>query len=572
MNQLFFGDNLEVLARIDDETVNLVYLDPPFNSKATYNILYKSPVGADAQRKAFEDTWRWEDGAEEAMDSVRRKDVSVFKVLKALRDVLGEGDLMAYLAMMTIRLIELRRVMKRDGSLYLHCDPNASHYLKAILDGIFGADNYRNEIIWKRTSSHNDASQGLSRYGRTHDVIFFYGRSASATWNLQFVDYSEAYKKQHYSNLAPDGRRYKTSDLTAAKPGGDVSYDWKGARPPEGRYWAYSRANMERFEREGRLQYSKTGMPRLRHFLDQMPGVALSDLWDDIPPVNSQAKERIGYPTQKPLALLERIISASSNPGDVILDPFCGCGTAIHAAERLDRKWIGIDITYLAIQVIQDRIKTWLPQAQYEVDGIPKDEFAARQLARINPFLFQEWAVGRVGGQSKGKGPDKGIDGEMAFLVGPRKYGHGIISVKAGKNVGPDPVRVLKSVVAREGADIGILICLDEPTSEMKKEAAIGGRVELPGGNRSKIQIVTVRHLIDGPQLGILTELNSVRAAQEAKAARRRRPTKTRTPSELHREPPLPPMAIPGGKKGAGQTSLELDEPLLTHPQSRRRS
>ncbi|KXU30972.1 modification methylase EcaI [Sphingobium sp. 22B] len=572
MNRLYFGDNLDVLRKhIPDETIQLIYLDPPFNSKATYNILYKSPVGADAQRKAFEDTWRWEDGAEEAMDQVRIRDIKVFKMLRSLRDFLGESDLMAYLAMMTVRLIEMRRVLKPTGTLYLHCDPTASHYLKAVLDGIFGVENYRNEIIWKRTSSHNDAAQGLSRYGRTHDVILFYGRGAGGVWNLQYSDYSDGYKKQHYSNVMPDGRRYKTSDLTAAKPGGDVSYEWKGVRPPTGRYWAYSRANMERFEKEGRLQYAaKSGMPRLRHFLDEMPGVPLSDMWDDISPVNSQAKERIGYPTQKPLALLERIIKASSNPGDLILDPFCGCGTAIHAAERQGRQWIGIDVTFLAIQVIQDRIKSWLPHAKYDVDGIPKDEFAGRQLARLDPFTFQEWAVGRVGGQSRGKGPDRGIDGEIAFLLGPRKYGHGIVSVKAGRQVGPDAVRVLKSVVERERADLGVLVCLDNPTTEMRKEAAIAGRIDLPGGSRSKIQILTIKDLIAGPNLGILTELNAVQAAQEAKAARRRTKPAAPTPEQLRREPQLPPMPITGGKTNA-QLPMDLQEPLLVTPVMRKR-
>ncbi|RDJ26700.1 modification methylase EcaI [Bosea caraganae] len=274
----------------------------------------------------------------------------------------------------------------------------------------------------------------------------------------------------------------------------------------------------------------------------------------------------VGYPTQKPLALLERIISASSKQGDVVLDPFCGCGTAVHAAERLGRSWIGIDITYLAIQVIEDRIKTWLPSAKYAVEGIPKDEFAARKLAELPPYTFQEWAVGRIGGQAKGRGPDKGIDGEISFISGPGRYGHAIVSVKSGRHVGPDAIRVLKSVVQREGADMGVFICLNDPTSDMRTEAALGGRIELPGGERPRIQIVTVRDLIAGPNLGILTELNTVRATQEARAVQRKKPQRKPTPEELRREPPLPPMPISGGKPARQQQPLPLEEPLLFNP------
>lgn len=274
------------------------------------------------------------------------------------------------------------------------------------------------------------------------------------------------------------------------------------------------------------------------------------------------------YPTQKPLALLERVILASTKPGDVVLDPFCGCGTAVHAAERLGRYWIGIDVTYLAIQVIEDRIKTWLPAATYTVEGIPRDEFDARKLAEMKPHVFQEWAVGRVGGQSKGRGPDKGIDGEVSFIRGPGRYGHAIVSVKGGKHVGPDAIRVLKSVVQREGADMGIFICLNDPTADMRTEAALGGRIELPGGERARIQIVTVRELLAGPNLGILTEMNTVQATHEARAAQRKKAPRKPTAEELRKEPPLPPMPISGGKRA--QPPLPLNEQLPTQPQPAR--
>lgn len=564
MNTLFFGDNLDVMReRIADESVDLIYLDPPFNSKATYNIVYKSPIGADAQRKAFEDTWRWEDGAEAAMEDVRRADVSTFRVLTALQGFLGHSDVMAYLAMMTVRLLEMHRVLKSSGSIYLHCDPTASHYLKIVLDAVFGAENFVNEISWKRTTAKSDYRQGAKHFPRIRDIIFRYSKSSNFTFNQPFAAYDEKYILTKYSNVDSDGRRYQLDNLTgpggAAK--GNAFYEVMGVE----RHWRYSKKRMEALIAEGRIIQPRPGaVPRYKRFLDEMPGTSVSDSWEDIRPVNSQAQERLGYPTQKPVALLERIIQASSNPGDVVLDPFCGCGTSIHAAERLGRHWIGIDVTYLAIQVIVDRIKTWLPGARYSIEGIPKDEHDARKLAEQDPYVFQEWAVGRVGGQPRGKGPDKGIDGEIAFIRGPGRYGHAIVSVKAGRHVGPDAVRVLKSVVDREGADMGVFICLNDPTQDMRTEAAAGGRIELPGGDRAKIQIVTVGELIRGPNLGILTELNAVTVTQAARAVQRKRPAKVRTPEELRKEPPLPPMAIKGGMKGAKQTNLPLDEPILT--------
>lgn len=579
MNKLYFGDNLDVLKRIESASVDLVYLDPPFNSKATYNILYKSPVGADAQRKAFEDTWRWEDGAEEALEKVSGSNIAVFKILLSLQDFLGQSDLMAYLAMMAVRLVEMRRVLKATGSIYLHCDPTASHYLKIILDGVFGTDNFRNEITWKRTNTHSDSRT----WSRVSDTILFYTMSREFTWNIPREPHGEEYVASKYRHDDDDGRgRYQLDNMTSPNPRPNMTYEWEGFEPPQ-MGWRYQRDTMQRLHEERRIWYPQTDgvydtsrRPRLKRYLNEMSGGVMGCVWTDIRPLNSQAEERIGYPTQKPLALLERIIAASSDPGDMVLDPFCGCGTAVHAAERLDRRWIGIDVTYLAVQVIEDRIKTWLPHAAYEIDGIPKDEFAARQLARIDPHLFQEWAVGRVGGQSKGRGPDKGIDGEIAFIRGAGQYGLGIVSVKGGKHVGPDAVRVLKSVVAREGAEIGILVCLNEPTADMRTEAAISGRIELPGGTRPRIQIVTAAELIAGPNLGILTELNAVRAKQEAKAVQRRRKPKRPTPEQLRREPPLPPMPITGGKKVTEQMPFDLAEPLLSEPQAtkarRRRS
>ncbi len=507
-NRLFYGDNLHILREhIADESVDLIYLDPPFNSNANYNVLFKSPDGIDSQSQieAFEDTWHWNDNAERAFDEVLTSgNTDAAEMLRAMRSFLKENDMMAYLAMMCVRMLELHRVLKPTGSLYLHCDPTASHYLKILLDAVFGKRFYRNEICWKRTSSHNDAAQGLSRYGKTHDIILYYSKDKSTRWNVQYSEYNSSYKKQHYGNIDKvSGRSFKTSDLTAAKPGGDVSYEWKGVRPPSGRYWAYSRANMEKFHAEGRLHYSRgSGMPRLIHYLDEMPGTVLGDFWDDIPPINSQAAERLGYPTQKPLALLERILAASSNEGDVVLDPFCGCGTTIHAAEKMNRRWIGIDITHLAIGLIRRRLVEAFPRVQYDVIGVPKDAGAARMLAEADKYQFQFWALSMVeavpykGGR---KGADGGVDGYIYFKPDGRTTEKAVVSVKGGANVGVGMIRDLIATIERERAKVGVLISLEDPTSRMRIEAATAGFYKTEAlGDFPRIQILTIEDLFDG--------------------------------------------------------------------------
>lgn len=523
-NHLYYGDNLIVLREsIRDESVDLVYLDPPFNSNANYNVLFRGPSGdqSQAQIEAFEDTWHWNDAAEKAFDEVMfGSNTDVADMLRAMRSFLKDNDMMAYLTHMAVRLVELHRVLKPTGSIYLHCDPTASHYLKLIMDGVFGPRQFRNEIVWKRTSSHNDASQGLTRYGRTHDVIFFYPKDKLTNWILQFAPYSDDYLNQHYSNREADsGRRFKTSDLTAAKPGGDVSYEWKGVFPPQGRYWAYSKANMQKFDEEGRLVYAaKSGMPRLKHYLDEMPGVPLGDVWEDIPPINSQAQERLGYPTQKPVALLERILSASSNPGDVVLDPFCGCGTTVHAAQKLDRQWIGIDITHLSISLIEKRLKDAFPDITFEVHGTPKDLEGARDLSNRDKYQFQWWAVSLVdavpfGG--KKKGADGGIDGHIFFRSGAKTVEKAIVSVKGG-GVGVKDIRELTAVVDRERAKVGIYISLEKPTEPMVREAAGAGLYDGPTGKVPKIQLFTIEELFAGKKPNIpLMERGFKQAARE---------------------------------------------------------
>ena len=518
-NTLFYGDNLPILREyIADESIDLIYLDPPFNSNRTYNVLFKQESGKDseAQIAAFEDTWHWNQAAEDTYRHLTNEaPAQVSQMISALRTFItgsanGRNQMMAYLVMMAARLVELHRVLRPTGSLYLHCDPTASHYLKILLDTIFSPENFRAEIVWKRSSAHSDAKQGAKQPGRIHDVIFFYSKGKEWTWNSVHTAYDPDYLASNYRYVEETtGRRFKSTDLTAAKPGGDTSYEWKGRRPPEGRYWAYSKENMQRFEAESRLYYSSTGLPRLKQYLDEMPGVSLQDMWTDIAPIGSQAAERLGYPTQKPLALLERIIQASSNPGDVVLDPFCGCGTSIAAAQKLGRRWVGIDITYLSIALQKNRLSTAFPDTKYRVIGEPTTLHDARQLAQDDRFQFQWWALSLLrarpyGGDSSGKqgkkGADRGIDGLITFIddhTGTMK--RVIVQVKSG-HVSRPMISELVGTIGRESAAIGVFLTLEEPTAQMRQEAVTAGYYHSPGWNQDypRIQILTVKNLLDG--------------------------------------------------------------------------
>jgi DNA modification methylase len=512
-NVLYYGDNLDILREhIPHETIDLVYLDPPFNSNRSYNVLFRESGGAGsgAQIEAFEDTWRWGQAAQGAYEEVvTGPHQRVARMLQAMVEGLGHNDVTAYLSMMAIRLIELHRVLKSTGSIYLHCDPTTGHYLRSLLDVVFSPRNFRNEVVWQRTSAHSDTAQGMRRFGRTHDLILFYGKSEASAWNSQFSSYSQDHLATTYRFVDEVGRRFSTADLTANKPGGDTSYeitapDGKIVRPYKGRYWAYSRDKMQRFIEEGRIFWRKTGMPRLKLYADEMPGVPLQDIWTDIYPIGAGAKERLGYPTQKPLALLERVITASSNPGDVVLDPFCGCGTAVHAAQKLGRRWIGIDVTYLAINLIERRMTDAFPGLAVEVEGAPKDFASARDLAQRDKYQFQWWALTRLDAQpvaGKKKGSDKGIDGVIPFFAGPKEdYKRVIVSVKGGEHVNVAMVRDLKGVLEREKEPIAVLLTLAPPTKDMVVEAAAGGFYESEFWERKfpRVQILTIEEMLGG--------------------------------------------------------------------------
>ncbi len=500
-NVLYYGDNLDVLRRyIKDESVDLIYLDPPFNSSQDYNVLFaeKSGTGAAAQIKAFTDTWKWDQAAAEAYQDVVEHGGKVSEAMQAFKLLLGTSDMMAYLAMMAPRCKELHRVLKPTGSLYLHCDPTASHYLKLLLDATFGVRQFRNEIVWKRTSAHSDPG----RYGANIDLLFFYTKSEHWTWNQQYRPHEAEYLAR-FRHRDPDGRQWADYDLSAkGLSGGGYEYDYKGMRS----LWRCPRETMEEFDRAGKLHFTKTGGIRLKRYLDENKGVALQCLWEDIPPINFQAQERLGYPTQKPEALLDRIILTSSNEGDTVLDPFCGCGTAVSSAQRLKRRWIGIDITHLAINLIKHRLQTvYQGNAHFTVVGEPVSLPDAEDLAQSDPYQFQFWALGLVGARpvEQRKGADRGIDGKLFFhdeAGGQTKQI--IFSVKAG-HTDVSHVRDLRGVVERDQAAIGVLISLQEPTQPMRAEAAAAGFYPSPGWQQRfpRLQLLTIAELLAGKQV-----------------------------------------------------------------------
>lgn len=508
-NRLYFGDNLVVLRQyIEDESVDLVYLDPPFKSNATYNVLFEEQSGdrSASQITAFEDTWQWSIETEGVyQDTVRYGPDTLARLLKGLREFLSTSDMMAYLTMMAPRLLELRRVMKPTAGIYLHCDPTASHYLKLVMDAIFGPQHFKNEIIWKRTTTKNDYRQGATNWPRIHDVLLYYAKDAPKTFHQTFAAYDPEYIRKHYPYHDEDGRQFGLYDLTAPGSGsrGHPRYEFMGVT----RYWRYNQQKMEDLLRQGRIVQPRLGaVPRYKRFLDEMPGIAIGDTWDDIPPINSQAQERLGYPTQKPEALLERIIETSSEPGDVILDPFCGCGTAIAVAERLRRHWIGIDITHLAISLMRYRLSNAFGEslAPYQVRGIPTDVAGAEALFRQDPYEFQYWALGLVDARpanDKKKGADRGIDGNIYFFDDASSEPKRIVIQVKGGHVTDSQLRDLRGVLDREQATIAAFISLAEPTKAMRITASEAGFYYSPTAPNKPIprmQLRTIKELLDG--------------------------------------------------------------------------
>jgi len=523
-NTLYYGDNLDILKRyVLDESVDLVYLDPPFKSNQNYNVLFKEKNGSQAasQIRAFEDTWTWGQDDETVYADLVTKGGKVADCLQAFRTFLGPCDMLAYLVMMAPRLVELRRVMKLTASIYLHCDPAASHYLKMLMDAVFGPGNFLSEVIWKRTFAHG----GAKRYGPVHDVILFYSKAGNFFWKGVYTDYSEDYKEQFFRFKDPDGRRYRLTILTGTGTRkGSSGESWRGIDPTKiGRHWAvpgYARELLPKAETEtvqealdeldaiGRVVWPKKkgGTPTFKQYMNDMPGAQVQDIWGDIPPIGAQAVERLGYPTQKPVALLERIILSSCPGGGLVLDPFCGCGTTVAAAQKLGRRWIGIDITHLAITLMKTRLNdAFGDQAKYQVIGEPVSVPDAAALAESDPYQFQWWALGLVGARpvEQKKGADKGIDGKIVFQGDARGiFENVVLSVKAG-HVTANHVRDLRGVVEREKAAIGVLISMEDPTKPMQTEAVTAGFFESKtwGKKYPKIQLLTIAELLTGKKI-----------------------------------------------------------------------
>ena len=521
-NVLYYGDNLGILRKyIPDASVDLVYLDPPFNSNRAYSVIFKDESGNnfDAQQVAFDDSWHWGPNAEAMYAYLTntakhegRIPSQVSTLIAALHSGIRPSPMLAYLVEMTVRLVELHRVLKPTGSLYLHCDPTASHYLKLLLDAIFGPDRFLSEIIWKRTSAHSDAH----RPGPVHDVILFYSRTDSYTWNPQYEAHSAGYLASHYRNSDAAGRPFTLSDLTAAGVRhGSSGKIWRGFDPTaKGNHWKFTVEGLDALDAEGRIYWPPKlgGWPRYIRFLDEVRGTTIQDVWTDIDPINAKALERLGYPTQKPAALLERIIAMSTNPGDVVLDPFCGCGTALVAAQTHGRKWIGIDITWLAIAVMKARLLDSFPPGSPQevtdvpVVGQPTEVGGARALLADGTlesrYQFQWWALNLVGAKPVGgvekKGADQGIDGLITFTDAKGELQSVLVSVKSG-GVNSGMVQGLKGAMDTHKAAIGLFVTLEEPSGPMKQEATTAGfyHSELTGRDYPKLQILSIRELLE---------------------------------------------------------------------------
>lgn len=526
MNELWYGDNLTIMQGMGKHSVDLIYLDPPFKSDTNYNLLYRNLTGKPVpeQAEAFFDTWTLDAAKLEIARTMpvlmREHGVDDYYAdfwrlwMQALRHT--QPELMAYLIYMVQRLLYMKTLLRPSGSIYLHCDPTASHYIKVMMDAIFGHKNFRNEIIWKRTSAHSSAK----RYGPVHDTILFYTASDHYTWNRVEQAYDEKYLAVKYRQEDKRGR-YRLSDLTAAGTrSGDSGQPWRGIDPTAlGRHWAAPVAIVESLggtpsmSTQKKLDLldandfiywpagrgGKTGFPQIKRHLTG--GQPVQDVFDDIAPINSMAKERLGYPTQKPIALLDRIIQASTNPGDVVFDPFCGCGTTIYSAIKNGREWKGCDIAILSIKLIREQLtgeKYRLVEGHhFKVDGIPTSVEGALELFKRDPFQFQHWVVERVGGfPMQKKVADRGIDGRIYFETrdGLQEM---ILSVKGGK-LRPTDIRDLRGVLEREGSSMAGFLSLQEPSKKMREEAADAGMFHYGDAIYPRIQLLSVEEILEG--------------------------------------------------------------------------
>ncbi len=553
-NLLYYGDNLYVLREyIRDESIDLIYLDPPFKSNQDYNVLFKEHgTGPSAQVKAFEDTWHWDQAAWEAyQETVRTGPTEVSEALQSFRRLVGNSDMLAYLSMMAPRLVEMHRVLRKTGSIVLHCDPTAGHYLKLLMDSVFGPRNFRNEIVWRRTGSNS----ALKRFGPLHQTLFYYVKTEAAPFYPQPGPYTRGYVADYFTESDERGR-YRPVLLTG--PGtrkGDSGKPWRQYDPTDsGRHWQPSSyvydkyrdltgddlakypliERLEKLDTVRLIHWAKKtggGVPNYRYYLEDAPGVYYQDIWAyqpgtegtvygsddaidrDVKWLSTKDRERLGYPTQKPEGLLSRIIRSASREGDLVLDPFCGCGTTVAVAERLGRGWIGIDIARVAIEVMEGRfLRDYGPdiRSRYEVRPEPASVEDAYAMADEDKHVFQDWALRRIGAYSAPhkKGADKGIDGRMYYhdhIDGETKLI--VVSVKGG-NTSPGHVRDLRGVMEREKAALGVFVTRQKPTKGMREEAAEAGTYYSAGLGRmvQRLQIITVEDLFAGKRVDFPAE------------------------------------------------------------------
>ncbi len=520
MNKLFYGDNLDVLRRfVKDETVDLVYIDPPFNSKRNYNQIYNNIGQEDrAQAQAFIDTWEWNNHANDCYDDILSNENGVqtqqsIALINGLEKVWGKGSLFAYLVSMTVRIAEIHRVLKSTGSFYLHCDPTASHYLKLVCDAIFvpqGGD-YKNQIVWRRKGG--SALSNMKVFSNATDILFFYTKSNDYTFNTVYMPVDEEYVEEHFTKIDEDGRRFQATVMRSPNPRPNLMYEYKGYKmPPNG--WAVSLERMKELDEQGQLYFPKDKSKQIyrKIYLDKYAGQPANNLWYDIKTLKGQSQEKLGYPTQKPEALLERIISASSNQGDVVLDAFCGCGTTVAVANRLKRRWIGMDITYQSIALILKRLKDSAGRADadaVELHGVPRDMESVDALINKRDDRvrkeFEKWAILTYSDNraviNEKKGADRGIDGVAYTRKSKDEVTPVMISVKSG-NVNAAVIRDLRGVVEREGAACGILITRHAPTKPMIQEAKAAGQFKPENfAAFDRLQIVTVQEILDGARM-----------------------------------------------------------------------
>lgn len=508
MNRLFYGDNLGVMSKLlPNASVDLIYLDPPFKSNRNYNLMYSRLVGRPIpeQEEAFCDTWEMDPVKEEmarAMPALMRDQgiedyyVEFWRLwMNALRYT--QPKLLAYLVYMVQRLMFMKLILKPTGSIYLHCDPEASHYIKVMMDAIFNHENFQNEIIWKRTSAHSDAR----KLGCVHDTILHYSKTNRFTRNRVYTDYSQDYIDKRFKRRDPDGRQWMDTPLTAkGLSGGGYRYEYRGIEDE----WRVPLETMEAIDGANELHVTRTGGLRRKTYLDQLKGVSVNDIWTDIPPLNSQDKMRLGYPTQKPPNLLKRILELSSNEGDLVFDPFCGCGTTVYASHETGRNWIGCDIAILAVRLVEDHLALWYDRKRgehYETTGIPNSVESAQRLFQQDPFQFENWIVERVGAFPTKKTGDKGVDGVLYFDMDGGELGKMVLSVKGG-NIRPSDIRDLQGVLHTDpDARLAGFLSLKEPTKAMKEAAWSDGQWEYKGERYDTIQMLTVQDVVEQKRL-----------------------------------------------------------------------